>query len=418
MSYTAELIAVGTEILLGNIANTDAQDISRMLSEIGINVYYHTAVGDNPERLRQAVETAKGRADIIITTGGLGPTCDDLTKQTLAQCFGKELKFDQRAMDEMEKYFMDRLHTCNMTENNKRQAYLPEGCTPFYNTCGTAPGCGFEARGKFVVMLPGPPRECGTMFRLSAMPYLKKLSDGEIVSHNIRIFGMGESAVEDKLHDMMMELENPTLAPYAKEAEVMLRVTAKAQTVEEAEKMMEPVIEKVTGILGDVIYAIDAESLEDTVLHLLKEEGKTLAAAESCTGGLLAKRITDIPGASEVFLGGAVTYCNAAKAKLLSVDPELIREKGPVSREVAVQMAKGIRRELGADIGIGITGIAGPASDETGREVGTVFVAMAVDGDMTFFRSLNLGSDRQRCRTAAVHNAFDMVRRYLTGLPI
>jgi nicotinamide-nucleotide amidase len=418
MSSTAELIAVGTEILLGNIVNTDARDISQMLSEIGINVYYHTTVGDNPERLKEAVEIAKSRADVIITTGGLGPTCDDLTKQTLAQCFGLELKFDDRAMEDMKKYFMDRLHTCNMTENNKLQAYLPEGCTPFYNTCGTAPGCGFEAQGKTVVMLPGPPRECNTMFRLSAMPYLKKLSEGEIVSHNIRIFGMGESAVEDKLHDMMVELTNPTLAPYAKEAEVMLRVTAKADSVDEAEKMMEPVIQKVIDTLGDVIYAIDADSLEDTVLHLLKEEGKTLAAAESCTGGLLAKRITDIPGASEVFLGGAVTYCNDAKAKMLGVDPGLIAEKGPVSREVAVEMAKGIRKNLGADIGIGITGIAGPASDETGREVGTVFVAMAVPGDMTYFRSLSLGSDRQRCRTAAVHNAFDMVRRFLTGLPI
>lgn len=417
MNYTAELIAVGTEILLGNIANTDAQDISQALSELGINVYFHTVVGDNPERLISAVEIAKNRADIIITTGGLGPTCDDLTKQTLAKAFGKKLIFDEEEAEQIRVYFEKRLHSVQMTENNLQQALLPEDCTVFHNGCGTAPGCAFEAEGKHILMLPGPPRECLAMLKNCAVPYLKTLSDVEIHSHNIHIFGAGESAVEDKLRDMMLEMENPTLAPYAKEGEVMLRLTARAETKEQAEALMAPVLEKVRMKLGDIIYGIDTNSMEMTVLNLLKENGMTLATAESCTGGLLSKRITDIPGASAVFLGGVTVYSNASKTKLLGVDAEIVNEKGAVSEEVATQMAKKSMDLLGADFGIGITGIAGPASDETDRELGTVFVAMAT-GDKAFCRNLHLGVDRTRIRTASVNHALDMIRRYLTGLRI
>jgi nicotinamide-nucleotide amidase len=417
MTYTAEIIGVGTELLLGNITNTDAQDVSRALSEIGINVYFHTVVGDNPERLKQAVTIARSRADIIITTGGLGPTCDDLTKQTLSEAFGKKLVFNEDEAQKIREFFEKRLHNMKMTENNLQQAYLPEDCVIFDNGVGTAPGCAFESDGKYVLMLPGPPRECNAMLKNCAIPYLKKLSDQEIHSHNIHIFGLGESAVEAELRDMMNAMENPTLAPYAKDSEVLLRLTAKAKSKSEADAMMAPVLEKIESILGDIIYGVDTETLENTVVGLLKEKNTTLATAESCTGGLLSKRVTDIAGASKVFPGGVVTYATQSKTSLLGVDDGLIKEKGVASREVAGQMASMVREKFGADLGVGITGIAGPESDESGQEPGTVFVALS-DGTETYCRSLSLLFDRGRIRTAASSHALDMIRRYLTGKPI
>ncbi len=417
MEHIAEIISVGTELLLGSTTNTDARDISIMLSEIGINVYYHTVVGDNPGRLKAAVDIAKSRADIIITTGGLGPTCDDLTKQTLAEAFGIRLIFSEEEADRIRSYFERRLSNTHMTENNLQQAYLPEGCTVFHNEWGTAPGCAFVAGGITVMMLPGPPRECISMFRHCAVPYLRSMSDSEIRSHNIRIFGMGESAVEDKLRPMMLRMENPTLAPYAKEGEVMLRVTAKAETREETDRLMEPAVEEVRKILGDVIYGIDVNSLEETVIGLLLEKDLTISAAESCTGGILAKRLTDIPGASGAFMGGGVTYSNNAKYELADVDPEFLAEYGPYNKETALMMAEGIKNRLDTDLGIGITGLAGPGSDDTDLIPGTAFVALATP-DGTFSRSLQLGNGRERIRTMAANHALDMVRRYLTGLPI
>ena len=417
MSYTAEIISVGTELLLGNTTNTDARDVSQMLSELGINVFYHTVVGDNDERLRKAVDIARGRADIIITTGGLGPTYDDMTKQTLADCFGKKLVFDEAEAETIRSYFSTKLHFEKMTENNLQQALLPEDCTVFHNACGTAPGCAFESDGKHVLMLPGPPRECVSMFKNCAMPYLRALADSEILSHNIHIFGQGESTVEYKLRELMLELSNPTLAPYAKEGEVMLRLTAKAASADEAETLMQPVLARVLETLGDIIYGVDIPSLEECVLKLLCEKGMTLATAESCTGGLVSKRLTDIPGASASYIGGAVTYANGAKISMLGVPSELIEKYGAVSRECAVKMAEGIRERLGADLAVSITGIAGPASESDALEVGTVFVALA-SSEKTFCRSLHLGSDRGRVRIMAANHALDMVRRYLTGLSV
>ena len=260
-TLSAEILSVGTELLLGNTANTDARDISVYLSELGINVFYHTVVGDNPERLTKAVNIAKTRADIIITTGGLGPTCDDLTKQVLASAFGLKMEFHEELAEEMKRYFKEVLGVDSMTDNNLQQAYLPEGCTVFHNEWGTAPGCAFEAEGVRVIMLPGPPRECNAMFKSCAMPYLRALSDEVIFSHSLHIVGRGESSVEAQLRDMMNELTNPTLAPYAKEGEVMLRVTAKAATEKEAEALTLPVIERLKAELGDVIYGMDVNSL-------------------------------------------------------------------------------------------------------------------------------------------------------------
>jgi len=417
MPHTAEIISVGTELLLGSIANTDAQDVSLILSEAGISVYFHTVVGDNPVRLKQAVEIAKSRADIIITTGGLGPTYDDLTKQTLAQAFGKKMVFNEAVANQIREYFKKRIFHTEMTENNLRQAELPEGCVIFENGVGTAPGCAFEAEGKHILMLPGPPRECRAMLKQCALPYLKKLSDSEMVSHNINTFGLGESAVESKLHDLMEKLENPTLAPYAKEGEVLLRLTAKAESTEQAEAMMAPVLKEVLETLGDIIYGIDATSLESVVVTLLTQQKKTLAVAESCTGGLLAKRLTDIPGSSKVFPGGLVAYSAQSKTKLLGLDPGVIAEKGAVSREAALAMADGAREKFGADIGVGITGIAGPDSDDSGTDPGTVFIALTT-GEHSFCRNLELLTDRDRIRSISVSTALDMIRRHLTGLTI
>lgn len=414
MELTAEIIGVGTELLLGSTVNTDARDISEGLSELGINVYYHTVVGDNPARLRLAVEIAKRRADIIITTGGLGPTCDDLTKQVLVECFGKRLVFHEEEAETIRGYFQKSLHNTDITDNNMNQAMLPEGCTIFHNEWGTAPGCAFRGDGKHVIMLPGPPRECVSMFKSCAVPYLKELSDSEIISHSIRIFGMGESAVEDKLRDKMLELKNPTLAPYAKEGEVTLRVTAKAESVEAAEEMMKPVIDMVKETLGDVVYAIDEDSLETVVLRILTEKNLTLSAAESCTGGLLQKRITDIPGASKAFPGGLVTYSDKTKTGLLDIPEELLEKEGAVSQAAARAMAEAVKAKLSTDFGIGITGVAGPDPDERGNEVGMVFVALAAF-DGTYSREFHLGADRSRIRIMAANHALDMLRRYLTG---
>ena len=414
-SYDTEIISVGTELLLGHVTNTDARDISEMLSKIGINVKYHTVVGDNPERLRQCVETAKSRADIIITTGGLGPTCDDLTKQILAEAFGLRLVENKAEREGLYDYIR---YGKKFTDNNFTQAMLPEGCTVFHNNCGTAPGCGFEKDGKIVVMIPGPPKECNAMFRESALPYLRKLSEELIVSHSVRIFGLGESSVDDIFAEEMNRMTNPTMAPYAKECDCLLQITAKAKSVDEAEKMIAPVMEHVMQRLGDVVYGVDVECIEESVIKLLREKNMTFSAAESCTGGELAKRFTDMPGASAFFKGGVVTYTNETKAKLLGIDPALIEEKGAVSYEVAKAMAENVRALLGTDIGVGVTGLAGPDGDGV-HEVGTVFVSLAVEGE-TFVKELHMGTMRTRSfiRRMAGNHIYDMMRRWLSGIDV
>lgn len=417
MAHNAEIISVGTELLLGNILNTDAQFLSQRLSALGINVYYQTVVGDNPGRLEAAVALAKERADIIITTGGLGPTCDDLTKQTLAKAFGKELVFDPESAARIRDYFERNLHSHAMPENNLQQAMLPQGCVILQNDWGTAPGCIFQAEGRHVVMLPGPPSECRPMFLHRVEPYLRELSGETICSRTLKVFGMGESAVEQLLRERMNELDNPTLAPYAKTGEVELRITAKAADEEAARRLIAPVEEQVRQALGDLVYGADVGSLEEVVFQGLRERGLTFGCAESCTGGAIAKRMTDLPGASSVFKGGLVTYCNEAKESLLGVDHALLEEHGAVSREVALAMAQGARRALGCDIAVATTGVAGPDKDDRGNPVGLVFVAMDT-GDGSYCREVNLGLSRDRVRTTAGHHAFDLVRRYLQGLPL
>ena len=414
-AYNTEIISVGTELLLGHVTNTDARDVSELLSKIGINVLYHTVVGDNPQRLRECVERAKDRADIIITTGGLGPTCDDLTKQILAEAFGLELVADREEMDVLRDFISQ---SRVFTQNNYSQGMLPEGCTVFHNRWGTAPGCAFEAEGKTVIMMPGPPEECVPMFKTYALPYLQRLSGEHIVSRTVNIFGMGESTVDSIFADEMNAMANPSMAPYAKECDCLLKITAKAATVADAEAMIEPVMKEVIEKLGDVVYGTDVENMEEAVIKLLEKKPLSFAAAESCTGGYIAKRFTDLPGASRFFKGGMVTYTNEAKAKLLGIDPALIEKKGAVSCEVARAMAENCRNILGSDVGLGVTGLAGPEEDGV-HEVGTVFVSMAVEG-CTYVKELHLGEHRTRSfvRRMAGNHAFDMLRRYLSGLPV
>lgn len=412
----AEIISVGTELLLGQVVNSDTAIVARELSALGIGLHYTCVVGDNPERLREAVNTALSRSDLLIMTGGLGPTTDDLTKETTARAAGKKLVLHEESLERIKNYFGGRL----MTKNQEKQAWLPEGCTVLKNDNGTAPGCAFKAEsGCTVIMLPGPPSELEPMLKNEAVPYLKKSQESVILSHNVHIYGLGEAPVAEIMDDRM-DGENPTLAPYAKEGECMLRVTAKAPTGEEAEKLMAPLLEEIKTRLGDYIYGIDVESLEEVVVRELKKSGKTLCTAESCTGGLLAKRITDIPGSSEVFNMGLVTYSNGAKEALLSVPAEILAAHGAVSAETARAMAEGAVKRSGSDLGVGITGIAGPDGGTPEKPVGTIYIALS-DGENTWVakrETIGRFKTREWHRHCAASQALDMVRRYLAGLPV
>ena len=417
MSHTAEIIAVGTELLLGNIANTNAQELSQALAGLGINVFWHTVVGDNPHRLKEALDIARKRADVILTTGGLGPTYDDLTKQTICEAFGKPLVLHQDILDDLKVFFEKNVHM-KMPSNNVQQAELPEGCTVFDNPVGTAPGCAFESDGVHVLMLPGPPFEMRTMLQRHVIPYLRSISGEVILSHDIMTFGLGESPMEELLREKISQMENPSLATYAKPSEVRLRATAKAESVEAAEAMLAPVVEEMTAFLGNVVYGVDVSGLEEVCFRLLKEQWLTLATAESCTGGRVAERMTAMPGVSTVYRGGVVSYWSSVKADVLGVPQEILDAHGAVSEPCARAMAEGARRITGADIAVSVTGAAGPDPDERGVPVGIVYIGLATPKG-TFCRSLDLGKRRRdRIQDLASNHAFDVIRRYLTGLPI
>ena len=417
MSHTAEIIAVGTELLLGNIANTNAQELSEALAGLGINVFWHTVVGDNPRRLKEALDIARKRADVIITTGGLGPTYDDLTKQTICEAFGQKLVLHQDILEDIRVFFEKNVHM-KMPENNVQQAELPEGCTVFDNPVGTAPGCAFEAGGVHVLMLPGPPFEMRTMLHRHVVPYLRSISGEVILSHDIMTFGLGESPMEELLREKMSHMENPSLATYAKPSEVRLRATAKAESAEAAEAMLAPVVAEMTAFLGDVVYGVDVSGLEEVCFRLLKEQGLTLATAESCTGGRVAERMTAMPGVSAVYRGGVVSYWSSVKADVLGVPPEILDAHGAVSEPCARAMAEGARRITGADIAVSVTGAAGPDPDERGVPVGIVYIGLATPKG-TFCRRCDFGKRRRdRIQDLASNHAFDVVRRYLTGLPV
>ena len=370
---SAEILCVGTELLMGDVVNTNAAVIAKELAALGINVYHQTVVGDNPGRLTEALHLAFSRSDLVITTGGLGPTYDDLTKEIIAQYFGRKLVFHEESWRRIEAYF-SRLQ-CSFTQNNRKQAMMPEGCTVFENRCGTAPGCALEGNGKMAIMLPGPPREMKPMLLEQALPYIRKDSDTHLVSRNLHFFGIGESALEQRLHDMMVEAVNPTIAPYAKTGEVMLRVTARVRDGEDPTPLLEPVVNRIKEEAGQYLYSETDGDLQSALVHLLRDKGLTAATAESCTGGLVAKRITEVSGASQVFQCGMVTYSNGMKEKMRGVARETLNTYSAVSPETAGEMAAGARRFSGADLAVAVTGNAGPEPSE-GKPVGLVYVAV------------------------------------------
>ncbi len=416
MPHQAEIIAVGTELLLGSIANTNAQFLSELLASAGIDVLYHTAVGDNPRRLRQAVEIARGRCDLLVFTGGLGPTYDDMTKETVAGVFGLALEYHPEVMEEIQHYF-DHVFHRPMPACNRRQAMLPQGCTVLHNPVGTAPGCIFTVEGVTAVLLPGVPHECRYLAEHALLPWLQGCSGGVICSHDLHVFGLTEPRVQELLGDLMDRAENPSLAPYAKPGEVMLRLTAKGESPQDCQERMAPLFREVRSRLGDCLYGVDVSSLEEVVITRLRQKGLTLSAAESCTGGLIAKRLTDVPGASAVFLGGVVSYTNAVKAGVLGVPRDLLEQYGAVSEPAARAMAEGVRRLTGSDLAVSVTGLAGPDGDDRGNPVGTVYLGLSLPGE-TLVRRLALGGDRPRIRLLAASTALDMIRRHLCDLPI
>lgn len=410
---TCEIISVGTEILLGDILNTDAQFLSIQLALMGISVLHQTTVGDNPERLREALGIAASRNDIIITSGGLGPTPDDLTKEICCDFFSKKCVLHQESLDRMSAYFASK--GLEMTENNKKQAMLPTDCTVFPNDNGTAPGCAIEKDGKHILMLPGPPGELKPMFFNHAAKYLKNFSDKTIISHSIRTFGIGESAMAQKVNDLF-DGSNPTLAPYAKNGEALLRVTAMAQSKEEAEELCAPIVKEVKTRLDGLVYGIDVPNIETAVVNMLKEKHLKLATAESCTGGYIGKRITDIPGSSDVFECGIISYSNEIKATVLGVSKDDLQKHGAVSEQVAKQMAVGALKVSGADIAVSVTGIAGPGSDGTDKPVGLSFIGIAAK-DFVYVKKLVTGKKNDGCREynryVSASNALNLVRLYL-----
>ena len=412
---SAEILCVGTELLLGDIINTNAAYLSRRLAELGISVYHQTVVGDNPARLKAAFTDALNHADIVIVTGGLGPTCDDITRETAAELFGRELVFREDIFEQIKDYFTS---TCRkMTDNNKRQAMVPQGAIVLENDRGTAPGLVLmnDDESKTMVLLPGVPKEMVAMYELSVLPYLRSRSDKVLLSRNVHLFGIGESGAETVLRKMMDEGVNPTVAPYAKEGEVRIRVTACAESEETARRMCDEKIEEIrTTEVGQYIYGIDIDSLERALVEKLKEKGLTFACAESCTGGLIAKRIVDISGCSDVFLGGAVTYANSAKEKMLGVSQETLAAHGAVSEETAAEMARGIRNALGADIAVSVTGIAGPGGGTPEKPVGTVFVGLSTkDGEKVRRLTLSSMRDRDYLRFVSASNAIHFALEHI-----
>lgn len=404
----AEIVCVGTELLMGQVLNTDAKFMASRLADLGVNLYYQVTVGDNPKRLRDTLKTALDRSDVVITSGGLGPTGDDLTKETAAELLGLTLEYDPASLKMLEDRF--RAFGKEMTPNNLKQAMFPKESIILPNPNGTAPGCIMEKNGKAIILLPGPPRELFPMFTDSVMPYLEERSNTKLYSRVLRIFGMGESTLEYTLKDLIEAQTNPTIAPYALLSEVTLRITARCKDAEEGERLIAPVIDEIKRRIGDVIYSFDDEPLEKVCADLLTEHHKTLAVAESCTGGMIASTLVGIPGSSKWFMEGAVTYSNEAKMRRLGVSEATLAQYGAVSRETAKEMAEGMRRTGCSDYAIATTGIAGPDGGTKEKPVGLVYIALAAP-DGTEVREFHFTGDRSKVRHSTMLNALDFLRR-------
>lgn len=397
----AEIIAVGSELLLGQIVNSNARFISQQLAGLGINVFFHTVVGDNPDRLRSAIEIAEKRSNLIIFTGGLGPTKDDLTKETIARHIGKELVMDQDALESIELYFKKGNRV--MTENNKKQALVLEGSTILPNHHGMAPGMMVENGNYIYMLLPGPPKEMEPMFfQFGTASLSKKVkTDEKIVSRVLRFFGIGEAALETEIVDLIEQQSNPTIAPLAADGECTLRLTAKHQDIQIAQEMLDEVEGKISSRVGQFLYGYDNTSLVAELMKVLKEKDLKISAAESLTGGLFQEELTSFPGVSSVFKGGVVCYTNEVKRNVLKVKQETIEKHGVVSHECAKELAENVAALISTDIGISFTGVAGPDELE-GKPVGTVYIGISIKGKPTVSEKLQLGGSREANRLRSV----------------
>lgn len=407
-----ELISVGTEILLGNIVNTNAAYLSEQCALLGLSLYYQTSVGDNEERLKETLKLALGRSDVVILSGGLGPTEDDLTKEVAAKTMGKRLVEDSHTRERIEHYFKQR-NLGNITENNWKQALIPEGAMVVDNDNGTAPGLILEDGDKRMILLPGPPNELVPMFEKDIYPYLDKLEPETICSKMVKLCGRGESSVETEIKDLIDGQTNPTVAPYAKDGEVHLRVTAKAGSKEEAKKLIKPVVRELKNRFGsDVFTTNEKEMLEDVAVGLLKKKGLKIATAESCSGGLLAAKLVNVPGASEVFSQGMVTYSNKAKRRLLGVKKSTLKQYGAVSKQTAKEMARGGAKAADTEVCVAITGIAGPSGGTKDKPVGLVYIGCYVNGKVTV-REYYFSGHRAKIRYNTVISALTLLRECL-----
>ncbi|OAA90155.1 competence/damage-inducible protein A [Clostridium coskatii] len=407
----AKILCVGTEILLGDIVNTNAQFISKGLADLGIEVYHQSVVGDNPQRLLDEFRKSFERTDIIITTGGLGPTQDDLTKETGAEYFNREMILDKNSLTQLESYFK-KMGKSNLEGNNIKQAYFPEGASIFPNPHGTAPGCCMEQNGKILIILPGPPKEAKPMFENYVVPFLKKYSNGVIKSKTLRVCGIGESSMAESVSDLINNSVNPTVAPYAKENDTILRITARANTEEEAVELIKPIESKIREKLGINIYGEDDDTMEEVIGKLLINKELTISSAESCTGGLIAARLVNYPGISAVFKEGAVTYTNEAKMKRLGVKKDTLDKFTAVSSETAKEMAEGIAKTANTDIGIATTGVAGPGGGTYEKPVGLVYIGLYINGE-TYVKKCQYSGSRDVVRQRATMTALDLIRRHL-----
>ncbi|TRW28674.1 competence/damage-inducible protein A [Criibacterium bergeronii] len=407
----AEIINVGTELLLGETVNTNATFLAKELKLIGISVYHMSTIGDNQHRLKELLTSAFERSEIIITTGGLGPTKDDLTKQTVAAALGVDMIFNDGELEKLKKIFKHREKDLN--EGNLRQAYFPDGAKIINNNNGTASGCIIENGKNIIIVLPGPPREITPMVKETIIPYLEKFSDQKFVSKVINVCGIGESIMEERVMPLIKAQENPTLAPYFKETGLILRAMASAKDELTAKKMLAPFVKEVEKLLGDNIYAYGEDlTMESVVGRYLMENNLTISTAESCTGGLLSGALINIDGISKVFKTGFTTYTNESKTEFLGVEKALLDKYGAVSKQVAEAMAIGAAKVANTDIALSTTGIAGPTGGTKEKPVGLVYVGLYVKGK-TYVKKLNLMGDRQKIRTRAVREALDFLRRTL-----
>lgn len=398
----AEIISIGTELLLGDIVNTNAQYIARRLKDLGIFVYYQTVVGDNENRLMDAFEIAFKRSDIVITTGGLGPTQDDLSKEVAAKYFNKNLILDEDTLRSVEEYFSRR--NLPLTEGIKKQALIMEGAKALKNDYGTAPGIYLEEKGKVLIMMPGPPKEMIPLFENRVVPILLRYTDNILVSKVLRIAGIGESFVEERIKDLIEGQTNPTIAPYVKDGEVTLRITAKAGDEREAIELIEPIEKEIKGRLEGYVYGEGDTSLEEVLGNLLLKHNLKIAVAESCTGGMITSRLVNFPGISAALVEGVVTYSNESKIKRLNVNEETLIKFGAVSKECAIEMAKGVALSSGVEIGISSTGIAGPSGGTDKKPVGLVYLGLYFNGNEKY-KELRLSGDRQRIRLLTTNMA-------------